>query len=259
MSVLIFDVECTDRENGEIIEAAWLRLGGSEHPDEIGRPIAVLDSFERRYQPSKPSTFGATAVHHLVPSDLEGCAPSSSFALPADTAYLIGHSIDFDAKAANAAPTIKRIDTCAMARALWPDADSHGQVALIYRLRGATPETREFVRGAHGAATDVQLNLWLLRRILEEKPEITTWSALHAFSEEARIPTVMFMGRNKGLPLAQLESGEIQWYLDRDFIDAYQRAGLERELARRGRDDFFNGFEDEDEGDEPEAAQEPSA
>lgn len=243
--VYIFDVESTDRENGEIIEAAWLRVGSMERPI---LPLEAEIAWTQRYKPSKPTSFGALAVHHILPIELEECPPSSEFKLPEDCAYLVGHSIDFDHKCAGSPPNVRRIDTCAMARALWPDADSHGQVALIYRLLGATAFTRDLVRGAHGAVTDVKLNLLLLIRILEAKPEIVTWESLHAFSEEARIPTVMFMGRNKGAPLSQLESSEIEWYLDRDFIDQYQRRGLERELERRGalRHDDAEDFEEVD-------------
>lgn len=251
MTVLIFDTETTDREPGrEIIEVAWIEIRGAEdlagdNPDAIERHLMPAAFFEQRYQPSKPCTFGALAVHHILPEELEGMPPASSFRLPADVQYLCGHSVDFDWEAIGK-PDVKRICTCAMAKALWPKAESHSQSALLYMLEGPTRATRHMLKDAHSAAADVANNLILLGHILAAKPEITTWSALHAFSEEARIPTIMFMGRNKGEPITSLESGEIDWYLARDFIDPYQRLALEREMKRR-RSVYTTGDYDEEE------------
>jgi exodeoxyribonuclease X len=251
MTAIILDTETTDREAGrEIIEAAWQAIQPAEdlggvNLDAITRPLMLGPAFLQRYKPSKPCTFGSLAVHHILPEELEGCPLASEFRLPAGVTYLIGHSIDFDWESIGK-PDVKRICTCAMAKALWPSADSHSQSALLYMLNGPTHETRRMLKDAHSAAADVANNLVLLGHILDAKPEITTWSALWAFSEEARIPTVMFMGRNKGTPIADLDSGEIEWYLARDFIDPYQRQALEREMRRRRAAYATSDYDDED-------------
>lgn len=252
MTVLIFDTETTDREAGrELIEVAWTAivpcedLAGTDF-DALRVPLIRGETFQRRYRPSKACTFGSLAVHHILPEELEDCAPSSEFHLPTGVAYLVGHSIDFDWETIGK-PNVRRICTCAMSRAIWPTADSHSQSALLYLLNGATVETRRMLKDAHSAAADVANNLVLLEHILAAKPEINTWNALWEFSEEARIPTVMFMGRNKGAQITELESGEIEWYLARDFIDEYQRKALERELERRGASLVRDAEEDDDE------------
>jgi exodeoxyribonuclease X len=243
MTVLILDTEATDKEPGrELIEAAWVSIRpvedlGGVNPDIIAVPIVLDGEFCQRYKPQQPSKFGALAVHHILPEELEYMPPASSFELPAGVTYLIGHSIDSDWETIGK-PDIKRICTLAMARSLWPKADSHSQSAMLYMLNGATVETRRMLKDAHSAAADVRNNLILLEYILAAKPEIRTWSALWAFSEEARIPTVMFMGRNKGEPISSLDSGEARWYLERDFIDEYQRKALTRELDRRRSESF---------------------
>lgn len=230
--VYIFDTELTNRENGEIIEAAWLKVGASDD-DDIPSPLIATEEYVERFAPEKPTTFGALAVHSILPSELIGCRPSAEFQLPADAEYIIGHSIDFDHKAAGSPPGVKRICTLAMARRLWPDADSHSQSALLYRLLGATPGTRDLLKDAHSALTDAQNNLRLLQFILHAKPDIRTWSALWAFSEEARVPTHMPMGRNKGQPIELLESGEMEWYLNRGVGDEYLHKAFFAELKRR--------------------------
>lgn len=239
MTVCILDTETTSKsDDREPIEVALLALprgndlfGPNEDiiPDLSGIPEM---RFSGRLKPSKPLTFGSIAVHHILPEELEGMPPSSDFRLPDGVEYICGHSVDFDWEALGK-PDVKRICTHAMSKAIWPTADSHSQSALLYMLNGPTEMTRRMLKDAHSASADVSSNLILLEYILAAKPEIRSWSALYAFSEEARIPTIMFMGRNKGAPIAELESGEIEWYLDRDFIDTYQRAALEREMKSR--------------------------
>jgi exodeoxyribonuclease X len=232
--VYLLDTETTSHGPGrEVIELAWIRLRTADGApsDLIPDELTEAESFVQRYKPEWPIAVGSLAVHHILPSELEGCPPSASAALPVDAGYVIGHTVDFDWESVGSPAHVKRIDTCAMARHLWPDADSHSQAALLYLLEGARPETREALRGA---LVDARNNLVLLRHIVSAKPEITTWRALWEYSEFARIPTIMPLGRNRGAPIAQLDSGEIRWYLERDFIDAYLRKAFEQEIARRG-------------------------
>lgn len=227
--IYIFDVETTDRNDGEIIEAAWLQL--STDPIE-GEP-KILGEWSGRFCPSQPSSFGAMAVHHILPSELEDCPPSSSFELPEGVILLVGHSIDFDWNAAGSPANVKRIDTHAMAQWLWPDASGFSQIALLYMLDGATPETREMVREAHGALADVRMNYRLLTHILRLKPEITTWNALWHFSEACRIPRTCPFKRWEGVLLEDMDYSSIDWCLRQDWLDPYFRKGLNQVLQQR--------------------------
>jgi exodeoxyribonuclease X len=141
---------------------------------------------------------------------------------------------------------VKRICTHAISQHLWPDADGYSQVALLYMLLGATHQTRELVRGAHGAGVDACNNLILLEHILKAKPEITTWSGLWAFSEECRIPLKCPMRRNRGVPLAELDRGFIDWCLRQHWLDPYFRKGLERVVERHSENHAIVDAEDRD-------------
>lgn len=229
--ILIFDTETTDKKDGEIIEAAWVSLC----PDPIGPEPAILNQYHGRFRPSRASTFGAMAVHHILPCELEHCPPSASFTLPADTEFLIGHSIDFDWTAAGSPADVCRIDTHAIAQWLWPDATGYSQTALLYLLDGPTPATKALVRNAHGAMADVQINYLLLKHILRAKPEIRTWGDLWAFSEACRVPRTCPLKRWEGVLLADMDYSAIDWCLRQSWLDPYFRKGLERVLEERGQ------------------------
>jgi exodeoxyribonuclease X len=241
MSVYVFDTETTDRDPGrEIIEAAWLKLptepelfGGADRiPVEL---FAITETYSARFQPVRRLSFGAMAVHHILPSELGQASPSSTFSLPDDVTYLIGHSIDFDWEAAGSPAHVKRIDTLGMAQWTWTECDSYSQSALLYYLLGATENTRAKLKHAHGALIDAQNNLVLLRHILEKHPEITTWSGLWDYSEECRIPRTCPMKKYAGVLLQDLDRSFIWWCLRQDFIDPYYRKGLERVIDTRRR------------------------
>lgn len=226
---LIFDTETTSKnDDREIVEAAWIRPAGG---DVIPRPLLehVDEDFAGRFQPAKPIEHGAMAVHHILPLELEHCPASADFALPDGIEYVVGHNIDFDWHAAGAPAAVKRICTDAMARWTWPGADSYSQSALLYMLLGATPETRELLKGAHGATVDVLNNARLLEAILDARPEIRTWSALYEFSEACRVPPAIPFGKWKGSTLAEVvecDPGYVDWMLRQEWLDPYLRYGL---------------------------------
>lgn len=251
MTALIFDTEQTGlpKSDPEIIEAAWIWLGLNDSEQITLDP---LEEFEQRYKPSKPSTFGALAVHHILPHELDDCPPSSEFALP-ECNYLIGHSIDFDWQAAGS-PDIKRIDTYAMAQHVWPDADGYSQSALIYMLLGPNEGTRTLLRDAHHALTDCRLNLILLghlyQAITRQAPHPTTWEELWAFSEECRIPLRMPITNARGEKLTDIDDGLLAWCLNQYWMPEehpYLYKGLLRECERRQQGTYRDVEQDQDE------------
>ncbi len=213
---IIFDTEATGIKEPVLIEAAWLELESIE-------PFLVANPFVQRYNPGKPITLGALATHHIMDEELVDCLPASSFRLPSDVEYLIGHNVDFDWEVIDK-PEVKRICTLALARKLWPHLDSHSQSALLYHLERVT--AREQLRNAHSALTDVGICAVILNHICHQLGVKTT-EDLYGESEKARIPTTMPFGKHKGLLLADLPSDYKQWLLGQGGIDFYLQKALE--------------------------------
>ena len=125
-NAIIFDTEATGIKDPVLIEAAWIEVDSLE-------TLVLSNPFEQRYNPGKPITLGALATHHIMDEELTDCPPASSFSLPKDVGYIIGHNVDFDWEVIGK-PEVKRICTLALARKIWPDLDSHTQSALLYHL-----------------------------------------------------------------------------------------------------------------------------
>lgn len=222
MRALIIDTETTDVNEPEVIEIAWEWMDSKF--DYTGTAYA------QKFQPKKPSTFGALAAHNILPSDLDGCPPSDTVTLPMDVDYLIGHNIDFDWKALGS-PDIRRICTLALARSVWPNLDSHKLGALMYYVNGVNPQTREMLRSAHSAQADVVFCCIILHEIIRET-EVQNLQDLYTLSEEARLPKIMTFGKYKGRPITEVDQGWITWYRKQPDTDPYLLMAFSRYCRR---------------------------
>lgn len=219
MAAIVFDTETTGVNDPALIEAAWARLDG---PAEM----RVVERFEQRYAPGRPIELGAMAVHHIIDADLQGCPPATSFRLPPDVEYLIGHNVDFDWQVAGS-PPLRRIDTLCLARKVWPELDAYSLGALTYHLNDPA-EARARLRDAHAAAADVELCVALLRAIVARLGSVASWQALWAHSEAARVPSVMPFGKHKGVPIAEVPADYKRWLRGQADVDPYLKRALER-------------------------------
>lgn len=212
MKAIILDTETTGHNEPVAIEIAWLSLSD---PIELKIPV----SFEELYNPGKPSELGALATHHILDDELVDCKPSSTFRLPPETKYMIGHNIDYDWKVLGS-PDVKRICTLAMARSLFPDIDSHTQSAMLYYFLGNA--AKPLLKGAHSAFADVMNCHIVLRSMLGHiSPVIRNWEELWLFSEEARLPKIMTFGKHKGEHIANIPSDYKRWLRNQPDIDPY--------------------------------------
>lgn len=215
---IVIDTETTCVDEPQVLELAW-----QSHYLDGGEVVA----FEERFLPTKAISLGALATHHILETDLEGCADSGFAPARVPTAeYWIGHNVDFDWKALGR-PQVKRICTLAMARSIWPKCDSHSLTAMMYYLEGRTEEVRKLVREAHGAAADVGLCAMILRRIADGEG-IKTFRDLYGFSEECRIPKIMTFGKFKGMPVSAVDRGWANWYQRQEDTDPYLLTALRK-------------------------------
>lgn len=220
MSAVIIDTETTGKDEPEAIEVATLEIVTLD-PWELGRAEC------ERFYPTRRDRIdlGASATHGMTLADVRGCRPSSEYRLPAGVEYVVGHNVDFDVLAIGS-PEVKAIDTCAIARHLWPQFDSHSLFACLFAL--AEPYARLHVRSAHGALPDVHACAELLREIVTQR-EIGTFEELFALSERCRVPETWPFGKFRGQPLANADYGYVAWVLTKmsPGPDPYLRRALE--------------------------------
>lgn len=243
---IVLDTETTGFDEPDVIELACTdpfaieKLFNGEH----------ITCHTMQFKPRKPITWGAMATHHILPSQVETSASwPGSWTVPAGTGYLIGHEVDYDAKAIKLPDTVKRICTLALSRKRWPDLDSHKLVALSYYLASLSEAPfeleaiRRVVKNAHNAGTDVSLTYRVLTSLIEYH-KVASWEQLYRLSEAARIPERMDFGKygpdsdwakingGKGMMCAQIrhyDRGYYTWLLnkcDRVTENPYLRKAL---------------------------------
>jgi len=229
MTAIILDTE-THTLNGLPIEIAYA-------PVEVHAGKLSLDKsqlFDQLYQVNQPISYAAMAVHHILESDLVDQPLYTSFALPADTTYIIGHNVDYDmaaiARCGIETQDIKAICTLALARKVWPQADAHNISALIYLISKGSDKARELLKGAHRADADIILTANILMHIVHHL-NIHNIDDLYLASEQARIPTKINFGKHKGSLIQDLPHDYINLLLRQDDLDPYLKKALEKPLV----------------------------
>ena len=227
MQAIILDTE-THNLNGLPIEIAYA-------PIEINAGKLSLDRskmFDQLYSiGDEKISFAAMAVHHILESEIAGQPNFSTFTLPQDTTYIIGHNIDYDIRAIQQCGVdtshIKAICTLALARLVWPDAEAHNISALIYMISKGSEKAREMLKGAHRADADIILTANILMHIIY-KLNIQNIEELFEASEDARIPRSINFGKHRGSKIVDLPSDYVSWLLRQEDLDPYLKKALEK-------------------------------
>lgn len=225
MHAIILDTE-THTLNGQPIEIAYAPVEILDHKISLDKSRL----FDQLYCCDEPISFAAMAVHHILEADIQGQPHYSTFRLPAETTYIIGHNIDYDIRALEKcgvdSSNIKAICTLALARRVWPDAEAHNISALIYMITKGSDKARDMIRKAHRADMDIILTANILMHIVHHL-KINSLEALYAASEEARIPRTINFGKHKGTAISELPSDYVQWLLRQTDLDPYLKKALE--------------------------------
>ena len=160
-------------------------------------------------KPERPISYGAMAITGICPEDVADKPDHTqvvSHYMPVGAAYIIAHNADYDIQVAKNAGVdtsqYKLICTLAIARKLYPDIE-HSLGALLYRFH--YNEARKHANQAHSAAMDVRFCIILLRGFCIEAG-ITDMQSLYEYSEAARIPERMPMGKHKGESINEIAS-----------------------------------------------------
>lgn len=225
MQAIILDTE-THTLNGQPIEIAYA-------PIQIHDGKLTLDKsqiFDQLYRVDEPISYAAMAVHHILESELVDQPHYTSFSLPQDTTYIIGHNIDYDIRALEKCGVdiskIKAICTLALARLVWPDAEAHNISALIYMITKGSAKARDMIKKAHRADMDIILTANILMHEIHHL-KIQTIEELYTASEDARIPRTINFGKHRGTAITDLPTDYMQWLLRQEDLDPYLRKAIE--------------------------------
>ncbi|SPL72614.1 exonuclease domain-containing protein [Acinetobacter stercoris] len=226
MQAIILDTE-THTLNGYPIEIAYA-------PIQILQGKLSLERekiFDQLYSiGNEKISYASMAVHHILESDIQDKPNFSTFELPSETTYIIGHNIDYDIRAIEQCGVdtskIKAICTLALSRLVWPDTEAHNISALIYMISKGSEKARNMLKGAHRADADIILTANILMHILYHL-KIQTIEELYEASEDARIPRTINFGKHRGTAIHELPADYIQWLLRQEDLDPYLRKALE--------------------------------
>jgi len=226
MQAIILDTE-THNLNGLPIEIAYAPIQINDGKLSLDRELI----FDQLYSiGDEKISYASMAVHHILESDLIDQPNFSTFQLPQDTRYIIGHNIDYDIRAIQQCGVdtsqIKAICTLALARLVWPNAEAHNISALIYMISKGSEKAREMLKGAHRADADIILTANILMHIIYQL-KIQTIEELYEASEDARIPRSINFGKHRGTAIVDLPGDYIQWLLRQEDLDPYLRKALE--------------------------------
>lgn len=229
MQAIILDTE-THTLNGFPIEIAYA-------PIQVEQGKLSLDRnqiFDQLYSiGDEKISYAAMAVHHILESDLVGQPNFSTFTLPSETVYIIGHNIDYDIRAIQQCGVdtshIKAICTLALARLVWPNAEAHNISALIYMISKGSAKAKEMLKGAHRADADIILTANILMHIIHQL-NIQSIEELFEVSEDARIPRVINFGKHRGTAIVDLPSDYVSWLLRQEDLDPYLKKALEKKM-----------------------------
>ena len=226
MQAIILDTE-THNLNGLPIEIAYAPIQINDGKLSLDRELI----FDQLYSiGDEKISYASMAVHHILESDLIDQPNFSTFQLPQDTRYIIGHNIDYDIRAIQQCGVdtsqIKAICTLALARLVWPNAEAHNISALIYMISKGSEKAREMLKGAHRADADIILTANILMHIIYQL-KIQTIEELFEASEDARIPRSINFGKHRGTAIVDLPADYIQWLLRQEDLDPYLRKALE--------------------------------
>lgn len=207
MKLRVIDLETTGlvaTEGAEVCEIGWCDLDDGV----VGAPDFRL------INPGIPIPPEASAIHHIVDEDVED-APAFNPTIrrvvsnPAIDAF-VAHSAKFEQQWINAPKPW--VCTLKCAYTLWPDAPTHGNMALRYWLK---PEglDRTIADAAHRAGPDAYVTAFLVREMLKLRP----LAELIEISSKPALTPKCWLGKFHGKPWREVDDGFLVWILSKDF------------------------------------------
>lgn len=227
--IRIFDIETTgvDAKEDRIIEVAAYDLNPFDG--------SIIHVGECLCNPGRPIPPAASAVHHLIDSDVTAAplfgAVWPEFAPPVVTVYA-AHNCEFEASFLPTPVGVDWICTYKAALHAWPDAPAHNNQALRYwRGFDSRPSfNRAIANLSHRAGPDAYVTAHLLLDLLQ----VASVAQLIACTKQPKRYPVLTFGKHRGMKWADVPGDYLGWLRDgKHEMDADWRHCAKRELARR--------------------------
>ena len=226
--IRVLDIETTgfDPNLHRVIEIAAYDLDTEQNTiDRVGSQLVLAG---RDIPPE------ASAVHHLIESDLAGAVPFEQawlqFAQKAPK-YFAAHNCEFEQHFLTAPADTQWICTYKCALRAWPEAPAHGNQVLRYYHKFDAYEgfDRELASRAHRAEPDAYVTAYLLHKLTtaHSLDELISWS-----KEPKVFPTITF-GKHRGSKWAEVPSDYLEWMLKQTGMDLDAQHCAKLELTRR--------------------------
>lgn len=173
----------------------------------------------------------ARAVHHISMADCAGLPEFSSAHIGTNCDAYAAHNAEFELKWFT--PLRPMICTYKAALRIWPDAPSHSNGALRYWLQdqGKIAPVHALTQPAHRAGPDAYVTAHILGALFAAG---ATGRDMVAWTKEPRLLTKCPIGKFRGKPWAEVESGFLGWMMRQPDVEADLKWNANREIERRG-------------------------
>lgn len=219
---VFLDTETSSAEpHRGVVEIAWVRT------DEN---FNILESVQSLIDPQQMISASASGIHGLTNKEVEDAPTLPEFfqthTIPGNTVCL-GHNVQFDTHTIG--PHIKGefVEACSLrwARRVYPDADDHKLLTLIFALNLPRSE------GAHRAMADVMSSLYLTKHLCERMGV-----NLREYAIRSQTPfqvTRIGFGKYKGERLSDVPTPYLIWMREKMTLDMDLDYSVKRELLQR--------------------------
>jgi exodeoxyribonuclease X len=230
MSIIrIFDVETTgvDPKENRVVEIAGFDLHADNRIERVGAHLV---------NPGIPIPAEASAVHHLIDTDVAGALPFDSIwasYLPNAPVVYAAHNCEFEQSYIPTPEGTQWICTLKGALRAWPDAPGHSIQVLRYwlGLDGKVGFDRQMASLAHRAEPDAYVTAWVLLALLGT----TSFDNLITWTKEPKVYPRMTFGKHRGQKWSDVPADYLQWMCNQQDMNADWRHGAKLELERRSK------------------------
>jgi exodeoxyribonuclease X len=225
--VIDFETSGMEPPEAQVVEVGFCDLTRGED----GRWTVAAPGSWLCFVPAIPPE--VRAVHHISTSMLIGRPvfdPEQLF-LGSHLAAVAAHNMEFEAKFIGK-HGLPAICTLKAAYRVWPQAPGHSNSVLRYWLEdeGQLSLDDDLAMPPHRAGPDAYVTAHILKALLEAG---TTGAQLAAWTREPRLPPTCPIGKFRGKPWADVETGFLNWMVAQPTMEGDLKWNAQRELDRR--------------------------